>query len=193
MGRIAEAKACADEVRGKTKAIEPTVLRASAIAVVALKLRDPQLSSALRDFVARASDAGAVDFIVTTYRSNPELLAALLRDPVTAEATGYVVARASDETLAEAVGVDRLAAIDPVSTLSRREREVYELVCDGLPNAEIARRLFISLATVKVHVRHIYDKLGVRSRTALALNAAGRRSQAASISTPEDSSSDADG
>jgi DNA-binding CsgD family transcriptional regulator len=193
MGRIPEAKVCVDEVRGKTKAIEPTVLRAGVIAVIALKLRDPQLSSALRDFVARASDAGAVDYIVTAYRSNPELLAALLRDPVTAEATGYVVARAADEMLTEAVGVDRLAAIDPASTLSTREREVCELVCDGLANAEIARRLFISHATVKVHVRHIYDKLGVRSRTALALNAAGRRSQAASTSTPADSSSDADG
>ena len=90
-----------------------------------------------------------------------------------------MVARASDKALAASMGIDVLAALDPVTNLSVREREVYDLLCDGLPNDEIARRLFISPATVKVHVRHVYDKLGIRSRTALALNAASRRSHAA--------------
>jgi DNA-binding NarL/FixJ family response regulator len=53
--------------------------------------------------------------------------------------------------------------------LTKREREVHELLRRGLSNREIARTLFISEVTVKVHLRHVYEKLGVRSRTQAAL------------------------
>ncbi|HVO44009.1 MAG TPA: response regulator transcription factor, partial [Aggregatilineales bacterium] len=49
--------------------------------------------------------------------------------------------------------------------LSERELEVLRLLADGLSNAEVAQKLFLSIATVKVHARHIYAKLGVGSRT----------------------------
>jgi DNA-binding NarL/FixJ family response regulator len=48
--------------------------------------------------------------------------------------------------------------------LSPREAEVLELLAQGLTNGQIAKLLYISLSTTKVHVKHIYDKLGVRSR-----------------------------
>ena len=83
--------------------------------------------------------------------------------------------RAGDTDLLDASGLDPIAIHDPVGSLSRRETEVYELLCDGLGNGEIARRLFITEGTVKVHVHHIFDKLGVRSRTALAISAARTR------------------
>lgn len=74
-----------------------------------------------------------------------------------------------------------------LASLSLREREVYELVCEGLSNRDIASRLFISEATVKVHVHHVFDKLGIRSRTALALSATRERGrQAASAATSGD-------
>jgi two-component system response regulator DevR len=63
------------------------------------------------------------------------------------------------------------AAAGSVTTLSPREREVLGLLGHGLTNREIAERLFISPVTVKVHVRHIFEKLGVRTRTAAALRA----------------------
>ena len=53
--------------------------------------------------------------------------------------------------------------------LSRRQREVLQLVAVGLSNREIAERLFISEATAKAHVHNILSKLGVSSRTAAAL------------------------
>jgi ATP/maltotriose-dependent transcriptional regulator MalT len=55
--------------------------------------------------------------------------------------------------------------------LSKREAEVLELVRAGLSNEQIAKTLWISATTVKVHLRHIFEKLGVRSRTEAALAA----------------------
>jgi DNA-binding CsgD family transcriptional regulator len=60
------------------------------------------------------------------------------------------------------------AAFDPDATdrLTRRECEVMLWVADGLSNAEIARVLVVERSTVRKHLEHIYEKLGVRSRTA---------------------------
>ena len=52
-----------------------------------------------------------------------------------------------------------------VEPLSRRELEVLSLIAEGLSNQEIARRLVISLRTVKWHASNIYGKLGVKNRT----------------------------
>ena len=53
----------------------------------------------------------------------------------------------------------------PLEQLSAREAQVLQLVAEGLPNKEIAERLFISLHTVKTHLRHMLRKLDARSRT----------------------------
>ena len=60
------------------------------------------------------------------------------------------------------------AAFDPdvSDRLTRREREVMLCVADGLSNAEIASVLVVERSTVRKHLEHIYEKLGVRSRTA---------------------------
>jgi DNA-binding NarL/FixJ family response regulator len=55
-----------------------------------------------------------------------------------------------------------------VATLSRREREVAELVTQGLSNREIAERLFLSVKTVESHLSRAFRKLGVSSRAAVA-------------------------
>jgi DNA-binding NarL/FixJ family response regulator len=193
MGRLAEARRCAEAVLGTTKAIEPTMLVLCIRALTALKARDRDLEVHLSELVDKAFRAGAVDFVVTSYRASRDLLAALLRCTGTAEATAYIVTRANDGGLAESMGLDTLAAHDPVSTLSPREREVYELLCEGLSNVEIARRLFISPATAKVHVRHVYDKLEIRSRTALALSAASRAQAAPSAASETSTSTDVEG
>ena len=73
------------------------------------------------------------------------------------------------------MGLEVVGTLDPRSSLSVREREVYDLVWVGLSNREIAGKLFISEGTVKLHLHHVFDKLGIRSRTALAMNAAHER------------------
>ena len=186
IGRLAEARQLAEMSSKTTRAIESQMLARCITAVAALKARDPNVTEETRTLMSAAWEAGAVDYVVTSYRASPDLLATLLRDPTTAERAGYIVERAADKDLAASIGIDSTAAVDPVSALSAREREVYGLLCEGMVNREIAARLFISPETVKVHVRHIYDKLGIRSRTALALQAAGRRPHAAPASSRDD-------
>lgn len=60
---------------------------------------------------------------------------------------------------------------DVAGVLTRREQEILGLLCRGLRNKEIARDLSISESTVKVHLRHIYDKLHLKGRLALLLYA----------------------
>jgi two-component system nitrate/nitrite response regulator NarP len=61
--------------------------------------------------------------------------------------------------------------VDPLTKLAPRERQIAELVAQGLRNREIAERLAMSEGTVKVYLHGIYQKVGVENRTALALRA----------------------
>ena len=62
-----------------------------------------------------------------------------------------------------------LERVRPDHALTLREWEIVGLVCHGLSNKEIARRLDLQEGTVKVHLHNIYTKMGVPNRTALAL------------------------
>ncbi len=65
---------------------------------------------------------------------------------------------------------------DPLDALSERQLEVLELLADGFSYEQIGARLYISLNTVKFHVRSIFLRLGVRNRMAAARVLANRRS-----------------
>jgi two-component system, NarL family, nitrate/nitrite response regulator NarL len=65
----------------------------------------------------------------------------------------------------------RGAAETLMTTLTEREREIVCLVSEGLSNKEIARRLNLCDDTIKMHLHHIYQKLAIRNRMALAVSA----------------------
>ncbi|MBV8940928.1 MAG: response regulator transcription factor [Solirubrobacterales bacterium] len=73
---------------------------------------------------------------------------------------------------------------DPVSALSARQMEVLELLSEGCSYEQIAERLFISVNTVKFHVRSIFSQLGVRNRVAAARLLSQRPQQQPPADTP---------
>ncbi|MEU8838028.1 response regulator transcription factor [Streptomyces roseus] len=123
--------------------------------------------------------------VLTTYDTDADILAA-----VEAGASGYLLKDAPPEELAAAVrtaaaGQSALAPAvalrlmdrmrTPAEALTKRELEVLQLVADGLSNQQISKKLFLSQATVKSHLVHIYAKLGVDSRTSAVAAATSRR------------------
>jgi DNA-binding NarL/FixJ family response regulator len=192
-GRISAARSLVEEVRGLSHAIEPTVLIGAVDAISALKSHDADAVDRVLDFERTAFQRGAVDVLVTAYRSTPELLGVLLKASGDGGPFLGLLRRVGDEDLATAIGLPLSTADDRRKRLSPREREVYELVVQRLTNREIAKLLFIEESTVKVHVHHIYDKLGVRSRLDLTVQATLERCRYATSAivelSPGDSSS----
>lgn len=68
----------------------------------------------------------------------------------------------------------RLRSHDERSILTERESQMLRLMADGLSNPAIARRLHISLPTVKTHIRHLFEKLGTSDRAASVAEAMRR-------------------
>ncbi|MFD8639971.1 response regulator [Streptomyces zaomyceticus] len=132
-----------------------------------------------------AAPGGPKVLVLTTYDTDADILAA-----VEAGASGYLLKDAPPEELAAAVrtaaaGQSALAPAvahrlmdrmrTPAEALTKRELEVLQLVGEGLSNQQISKVLFLSQATVKSHLVHIFAKLGVDSRTAAVAAATARR------------------
>lgn len=75
----------------------------------------------------------------------------------------------------EARNAGKLSGPDPLEPLTTREREIAEAVAQGMTNAQVARALFVSTATVKTHLARIFFKLDVSTRVQLALLVNERR------------------
>jgi DNA-binding CsgD family transcriptional regulator/tetratricopeptide (TPR) repeat protein len=148
-------------------AIELRVL-AKCIAAIA-SLDDPGRSA--RDAVFRAwraaVETGNFDSFVCSYRADPRLLPPLFADRGRRLDLRQLLFRARDEEIARVAGLRLEPERSPDDHLTARERDVLRELEEGTSNREIAHRLFITEATVKVHLRHIYEKFGVRTRAEL--------------------------
>ncbi len=123
--------------------------------------------------------------MVTVYEDTERIFKALR-----AGACGYLLKRCTPEELISAIREVRQGGApmsreiarkvivsfqEPVTTaaevegLSPREREILELLASGFPNKQIATRVGLTDGTVRWHLRHVYNKLHVRSRTEAAL------------------------
>ena len=114
----------------------------------------------------------------------PQLDLPLARDALQAGASGFVHAQMTPEQLVRAVAVAaRGELVAPrellryvltkdhsgdLAALSARQREILGYVVEGLSNAEIGRRLYLSESTIKQHLRAAYKLLGVKNRTEAA-------------------------
>jgi DNA-binding NarL/FixJ family response regulator len=86
--------------------------------------------------------------------------------------------------------LSKIAARSPADGLTETERSVAALVAQGRTNREIASAMFVTENTVQTHVRHVFQKLGVRSRTELAVQFLSETAGTASApSIPEERSS----
>jgi DNA-binding NarL/FixJ family response regulator len=128
--------------------------------------------------MARLMANGTEDAVVTGVRAFPSLAIAAARDAPTRRALADLLARSRDADIARNAGLRVPRELRPGERLSPRESAVYELMVQGRSNHEIARALFISESTTKVHVRHIFEKLGVHSRAEAARMASFEREAA---------------
>lgn len=158
----------AKRAEASSRAIEVTASAPAALAIVALRQGESELAlQQARRALESVSRCGMLDCFVAAYRGCPELVLTLLSDRDAYEDLERVLTTASDVSLFQ-----REPRSTSVLSLSPREREVLALVARGMSNAEIAKALFISHMTVKVHVHHIFEKLGVRSRAEAAVRGA---------------------
>lgn len=146
--------------------------------VVLMDLQMPRLTGAEATERILRHDASLRVLVLTTFESDDEILAA-----ISAGASGYLLKAApedeivagilsaarGDTVLAPSIAASLVASMrrdsTPAPRLSPRETTVLQLVAAGRSNPEIARELFIGEATVKTHLLHVFDKLGVSDRT----------------------------
>ena len=142
--------------------------------VVIMDVRMPGLDGldATKELTQREPNVAVLIFTAYSERS-------LLARGLESGAKGYILKEAPHETLVRAIekvaGGDSfidpalmpafLSGKDREDMLTAREREILQLLADGMSNADVAQRLFISQETVKSHVRHILTKLEADTRT----------------------------
>jgi DNA-binding NarL/FixJ family response regulator len=150
--------------------------------VILMDLRMPGLGGVAAIRALRENDVAARVLVLTTYDTDSDVVPALeagatgylLKDSPRAELVRAIRAAARGEAvLAPSVAtrlVSQLRAPAP-DALSERELEVLTLIAGGETNRGAAARLFISEATVKTHLLHIYEKLEVNDRAAAVATA----------------------
>jgi DNA-binding NarL/FixJ family response regulator len=153
--------------------------------IVLMDLRMPEIDGVTAISQIKEEYPETQVLVLTTYESDADILRA-----VETGATGYLLKDAPREELFGAIRtaaqgksplapnvatrlMQRMRDLDE-EALSAREIEVLELVASGTSNKEIAKRLWVSETTVKSHMLHIFDKLGVTDRTAAVTEALKR-------------------
>jgi ATP/maltotriose-dependent transcriptional regulator MalT len=157
-GDARKAKAMAEEARLTSRNRGTSALSHVAEAIIALSHERHETAIT---HLGAVVDTRMWDPVVIAVRAAPHLGAFIAEQPEWRSWLQQLLAASRDVSLAASLGLRIPRAAKTRAKLSSRETEVHELVAQGLTNEEIAKLLYISLSTTKVHVKHIYDKLGV--------------------------------
>lgn len=156
------------------------VLASTNVDVVVSDIQMPQMDGV--ELTAELGKIGGPPVLILTTFDTENLIVAAMN----AGAQGYLLKDAPSEELTRAVRAvnegrpvmsDQVTVAltrrltQPRTSLSARELEILQAVATGHTNKEIAQELFISQATVKTHLVHIFDKLGVDNRTSAVAKA----------------------
>jgi DNA-binding NarL/FixJ family response regulator len=137
--------------------------------VILMDIRMPELDGArililttfdLDEYVYEALSAGASGFVLKD--DSPEQLLAAIRTVAAGDA--LLSPTVTKKVIKQFARRPRPAPPKELGELSERERDVFRLMAEGMSNSEIGQELFISETTVKTHVTHILQKLGLRDR-----------------------------
>ena len=153
--------------------------------VVLMDLRMPGMDGVRATEKIRSEQPDVHILVLTTYETDADILHAVEKG-----ATGFLLKDAREEDLFDAIrqtALGRSPLAPSVATrivrrlrgrenenLSEREIEILLFVAQGMNNRNVARSLLISESTVKTHMLHIFDKLGVTDRTAAVTTAIRR-------------------
>jgi DNA-binding CsgD family transcriptional regulator len=174
-GHIEEARMCVAETFATSSYLDAANLARLAEAIAVVREGAPAAEGHVQRVIERLLDAGHFDAVVLACRAYPPIIQAVATSQTGSRRLAKVLSASRDFNLGRRFGLPMLREFRRGEGLSDREREVYELMLQGRSNPEIARALYISGSTTKVHVRHIFEKLGVRNR-AEAVAAAARAS-----------------
>lgn len=155
------ARALADEASATSRMVEVRMLAAAARAISAASAGNAETAGQL---LQRATQLNVWDPVVCALRSSRALSDALAESSAWRRSLESLYAATNDLGLARRAGFRTRATRAPAEILTPREFEILGLIAQGLRNNEIAEALFISPSTIKVHIRHIFEKLGARSR-----------------------------
>ena len=161
------------EATDGASAVALTERRRPDVVIMDLRMPDMDGLEATEVLLERVPDTAVLIFTAYGERS-------LLQRALDSGARGYILKETPHETLLRAI--EKVASgetfVDPglmaefvaagkggVDILTPREREILQLLADGMSNADVAKKLFISQETVKSHVRHILAKLEADTRT----------------------------
>lgn len=163
-GDLSNAKAAANQALEVSRMVEVRMLVAAAEAIASAG-EEAAHDKLLRD----ATALGVWDPVVCAFRACASLADAAAGNAEWRDRIEQLYEASGDLGLARRAGFRTRSKRSPTEILTPRELEVLGLIAQGLRNPEIAKALFISQSTTKVHVRHVFEKLGVRTRAEAVL------------------------
>jgi DNA-binding NarL/FixJ family response regulator len=144
-----------------SRCAEARVMAAAARAIVGARRGNVEAASRV---LTTANSLGVWDPVVSALRASRELSDVLASSPQSRKTLESLYATSNDLGLARRAGFRTRATRAPEEVLTPRESDVLELIARGMKTRDIAEALYISPSTAKVHVTHVFEKLGVHTR-----------------------------